>query len=101
MSVAPVTRGTDDPPATAELARLHRASRQMEGLFLSQLFRAMRETVPAEGTVDASPGRELFTAMLDERLADIAAARSERGLGEALFRQLSERLRAVNAARSP
>jgi Rod binding domain-containing protein len=64
----------------------------LEGVFLSQLFKAMRDTVPAGESGPGSEGRELFTTMLDDTLAEQAAQRMTHGLGEALYRQLSRRL---------
>ena len=69
--------------------RLRAAAKEFEGVFLTQLFKEMRATVPTE---DEGPGQEMFTAMLDETLARAAAARPERGLGDALYRQLASRL---------
>ena len=73
-------------------ARLRQAAQEFEGLFLAQLFREMRASVPNEGLVDAGSGQELFTGMFDDAVAQEAARRSVRGLGEALFRQLAARL---------
>jgi Rod binding domain-containing protein len=81
-------------PLTPELQRLYDASHQFEGIFLAQMFRAMRDAVPSEdATGDA--GRELFTAMRDDTLAGAAAAHMHNGLGDALYRQLSRRLAAA------
>ena len=71
-------------------ARLRRACAQMEGVFLSQLMKAMRETIPQDGIVDGGSGEDMFTGMLDEKLSDAASAQQERGLGAALFRQLRD-----------
>ncbi|MHB1327625.1 MAG: rod-binding protein [Gemmatimonadales bacterium] len=83
---APGIAGTG--PRSAD-ERLRAAAKDFEGVFLTQLFKEMRATVPTE---DESQGQEMFTAMLDETLAREAAARSERGLGDALYRQLATRL---------
>ena len=52
----------------------------------------MRATVPQDGITEAAPGQELFTSLLDERLASQAAERMKGGLGEALYRQMARRL---------
>ncbi|MEP6571518.1 MAG: rod-binding protein [Gemmatimonadota bacterium] len=82
----------------AQLERLRTASHRLEGLFVSKLFEAMRATVPHEGLVEDVPGQDTFTAMLDERMAEITANHSRNGVGESLYRQLSRRLDAVQAA---
>ncbi|MGH7505952.1 MAG: rod-binding protein [Longimicrobiales bacterium] len=77
-------------PLSPEETRLRQACAQMEGVFLAQLMKAMRETVPHDGVVDGGNGEDMFTAMLDEHVSAVASARQERGLGAALFRQLRE-----------
>ncbi len=70
--------------------QLRRMADELEAVFLNQLFQVMRASVP-EGEA-ANPGEQMFTAMLDEKMASEAARRAQRGLGEAVFRQLSRRL---------
>lgn len=79
-----------------EEARLRRACAQMEGVFLAQLMKAMRETIPQDGIVDGGSGEDMFAAMMDEHVSDAAASQQERGLGAALFRQLREAFLASN-----
>lgn len=82
--------GGSDPAAGSipDPERLRRASRQLEGVFVEQLFKAMRSTVPEGGVADGGAGEEMFTAMMDQHTAEQATAHWERGLGEALYRQL-------------
>lgn len=79
-------------PAPDRQEQLHRLSRQLEGVFLNQLFQAMRASVPQEGLLSQNPGEQLFTQMLDERMAAEAAEHMPHGLSEALYRQLAGRL---------
>lgn len=72
--------------------QLRKLSRQLEGVFLNQLFQAMRASVPKEGLLTQNPGEEMFTQMLDERMAAEAADHMPHGLSEALYRQLAGRL---------
>jgi flagellar protein FlgJ len=88
-------RGVGPGPTGAaadEAARLRKLAAEVEGVFMQQLFKAMRETVPAGGMFDGGSGEEIFTGMLDEHIADVAASRQQNGLGEALYRQLATRL---------
>jgi Rod binding domain-containing protein len=86
--------GSPPPPdAAGKPAReLRWACHEMEGVFLRQLFQAMRDTVPQTDLFGNSPGQDTFTQLLDDRLAADAAQKMHRGLGEALYRQLSRRL---------
>lgn len=75
-----------------DLEKLRRLSKEFEGLFLKQMFDAMRSSVPKSDLIESSLAEETFTSMLDEHLANEAASRSRGGLGDALYRQLSRRM---------
>lgn len=79
--------GTPAAPG-GDAERLRAASRQMEGVFVQQMFKAMRESVPEGGIVNGGAGEEVFTGLMDEHLASQAAEGNGRGPGEALFLQL-------------
>jgi len=84
-------------PAPDPRAQVLKLSKQLESVFVNQLFQAMRESVPDESPVGESTGRELFTSMLDEKLSDVAAQHMSHGISEALYRQLCGRLPASPA----
>lgn len=79
-------------PPRNERAQLRRMSQELEGVFLYQLFEAMRATVPQGGLTTPSAGQQMFDSLLDQTLASQAARKMQRGLGEALYRQLSRGL---------
>lgn len=80
-------------PAADPDAGLRKASQEFEAAFLRQLLGAMRASVHHEAlTGSDNPGEAMFTSMLDDRLASVAAARARGGLGEAMYRQLSTHL---------
>jgi len=91
MKTPGVTSLTAAPPRD-ENADIRKLSHQMEGVFLNQLFQAMRETVPQNGLLGSSAGEDLFTSLMDQNLADRAAERLQHGLGDALYHQLTRRL---------
>ena len=68
--------------------RLRTVAHQFEGIFVAQLFREMRATIPTD---EAEAGQDMYTGLMDDALAGQAAQRSTRGLGEALYRQLAAR----------
>ena len=72
--------------------RLRSATQLFEGTFYQEVFKAMRATVPQGGIVSGGSGEEIFIGMLDQTVADAAAARSDRGLGSALYRYLAQRI---------
>jgi len=90
--------GAAVPPPGGEEARLRQAARQLEGVFVEQLFKAMRETVPREGVVDGGSGEEMFTGMLDQHLAGaLPETWGDGGIADALYRQLRGAIDATGA----
>ena len=73
---------------TPEETKLRRATQELEGVFVQELFKAMRDTVPEGGVVDGGPGEEMFSDMMDQQISAEAATGWDRGIGAALYRQL-------------
>lgn len=83
------------PTAEAVDARLRETALQLQGVFVQQLFQAMRETVPSEDAlVSGGLGEDIFRGMFDEHLAEAVPASlgDANGLTEAIVRQLRSRL---------
>jgi flagellar protein FlgJ len=80
------------PNLTADEQRLRAVTKQLEGVFVQQLFKAMRETVPKDGFTDGGAGEDIFTGMMDEKIATHVPEHWERGIGESLYRQLRSAL---------
>lgn len=101
-SNTPLVRNVSAPaaattPATAEPTddekKLRKAANDLQGLFVSQLFKAMRDTVPKdEGIVSGGSGEEIFTGLMDEHLAAETPSHWGGGVSEALYRQLRKGL---------
>lgn len=85
--------------ATPRNARLLEAVKNLEGVFVQQLYKAMRESLPQnEGIISGGTGEEMFTALMDQHLAAETPRHWERGLSDALYRQLSRHLAPVDAS---
>lgn len=69
--------------------RMKAAADLMESSFFQELFKALRATVPEGGLAGGGTGEDVFSGLLDQHLADVAAGRLERGLGEALYRRFA------------
>jgi murein DD-endopeptidase MepM/ murein hydrolase activator NlpD len=74
---------TNDPESIRAVAR------EFESLFMHQLFKSMRATIPKEeGSLsDAGMGGEMFTDMLDQEYAQNAAATGGIGLADLVAEQ--------------
>jgi flagellar protein FlgJ len=68
-------------------ARLRATADLFEGVFYQELFKAMRETVP-DGGLTGGTGQDVFSSMMDQHVAESAAARASNGLGDALYHRL-------------
>ncbi len=66
-------------PGQDARAKLRKASHDLESVFVNELFKAMRATVPDDGILANDPGQDLFTGMLDERIAQTYAGRARPG----------------------
>lgn len=92
--IRPITAGSDLSLTTGRPnPRLAKSAQQLEGLFVQQLFTAMRETIPTDGPMSGGPGGEMFTAMLHEHLAELVPARWDRGLSASIVDQLAAPVR--------
>lgn len=67
---------------------LRQACTQLEGLFLEQLMKSMRATIPEGGVIDGGVGEDVFSSLFDEHIARTAAERIDGSLADALYRQL-------------
>lgn len=89
---AAATAATTTEP-TADEKKLRKSANDLQGLFVSQLFKAMRDTVPKEeGIVSGGSGEEIFTGLMDEHLAAETPSHWGGGVSEALYRQLRKGL---------
>jgi Rod binding domain-containing protein len=88
-------------PQSPRAAQLQKTAKQLEGVFVLQMLKAMRATVPKGGISDASNGEETFTSMLDEKVADKIPAQWKHGLTDALMKQLVGRDAASHASATP
>lgn len=93
MQVTPPATAADVTADPAKDRALRKTAQELEGLFVQQLFKAMRETVPQqEGIVSGGAGEDMFTGLLDQHLAAETPNQWEGGLAEAVYRQLRGRL---------
>lgn len=89
---AGVAPGSVVPGVDERDARLRQVVGQLQGVFVEQLFKAMRETVPTDGITSGGAGEQMFAGMLDQHLANAVPTQWDHGLGESLLRQLRPQL---------
>ncbi len=83
-----LNRNGDTKSVEAEKARLKNVAEGFEAIFIRQLLRTMRSTIPNGGMFGEGTVGEIYGDMMDEAFADIISKRSIFGLAETLYRQL-------------
>ncbi|HEY8312076.1 MAG TPA: rod-binding protein [Gemmatimonadaceae bacterium] len=96
--------GALDPAAGARDARdakLHKVSHDLEGVFVQQMYKSMRSTVPTGGLFDGGSAEEMFTGLMDEHMAADTPQEWKHGLSESIYRQLKNAVNAQGSALPP
>ena len=71
---------------------MRKAAADLQGLFVQQMYKAMRESVSTDdGLVERSQGEEMFAGLMDERCAADTGTRWHRGLGDAIYRAIRQK----------
>lgn len=100
-AAGPATANAADPAAAARDAKLHGVAKQLEGVFVLQMYKSMRSTVPTGGLADGGAGEELFNGLMDEHMATDTPQKWKHGLSESIYRQLREAVNAQKPALPP
>ncbi|HAA89085.1 MAG: Flagellar protein FlgJ [Thermoanaerobacterales bacterium 50_218] len=66
------------------------ACQQLEALFLYQLLRAMRKTVPRSGLFGSSSEMAFYEELVDQQYALLLARQGVTGIGEMIYEQLRQ-----------
>lgn len=67
---------------------LHDAMQQFEAIFIQQMFKDMRNTIPQGGVLERGNAEDTYTQMLDAEVAKRMAERGGIGLAELMLQQL-------------
>ena len=94
--------GASGAPVDPRETALKKAAVDMQGMFVQQLYKAMRASVSTDGgLVEKSQGEDIFAGLMDERLAADTGTRWHRGLGDAIYRALRQKAGLDTAAPAP
>lgn len=80
--------------------QLKSTAQSLQSVFVEQLFKAMRDTVPQDGLTSGGQGEDMFRTMLDQQAAELAPGQWQHAgsLSDAVVRQLSRALPKDTAA---
>ncbi len=72
--------------------KLHKACADFESLFIFQMLKTMRDTIPADGLLGKTAGKDVYDMMMDQKVSEELAKKGGMGLQKVLFNQLSRRV---------
>ncbi|CAN5236660.1 hypothetical protein BH09GEM1_BH09GEM1_12070 [soil metagenome] len=96
-------RAARPAPGTDPREALRQTAQSLQSVFVEQLFKAMRATVPVDGLTSGGQGEDMFREMLDQQAAELAPAQWQHAgsLGDAVVRQLAGALKAPGTPSTP
>ncbi len=87
--MTPVAPAPSTSVTAPERARLHQAAQAFEAIFVRTLLASARASAFGDDAAGGDQARETFTALRDERFADIAAQTGAFGLARQVEAQLA------------
>jgi flagellar protein FlgJ len=79
----PVNAGPQDSPE-----QILEVARSFESLFINEIMKNMRKTLPQDGLLNSGFANNVFNSMLDQEYSQIASRSGQFGLANAIARQL-------------
>ena len=77
-----------DAQKRRDLDSLRQSTREFEAIFINEMFKSMRKTIPEGGLIEKEMTEEIFQEMMDMELARNASSGQGIGLGDARFERL-------------
>ncbi len=71
-----------------DIDSLRQSTREFEALYINEMFKAMRKTIPEGGLIEKDMSQDIYEEMMDMERARIASDGKGIGLGQAMFDQL-------------
>ena len=77
-------------PKDPELHKLRKSCREFEAIYINEMYKSMRKTIPDSGLFEKDMADTLYREMLDMEMARQTAAGEGMGIGKAMYEQLKE-----------
>jgi len=82
-------QSTEDAKKSKELRALRHSCREFEAIYVNEMYKSMRKTVPESGLFDKKGmAEDVYRDMLDMEMARQTAAGDGMGIGKAMYQQL-------------
>ena len=83
------TAGSGDKKLDRE--KLKRACTDFEALFMAQMLKSMRQSVPETGFLGKGQGNDVYQGLMDQELSKKLSQSKGLGLGKVIYRQMLKR----------
>ena len=81
---------TPSIPSAQDDKALKEACQEFEAIFIEQMLKSMRKTVPESGLMNGGMAEDVFEDMLYENYAEKMSKSASLGLSDMLYRQISQ-----------
>ena len=89
MLQAPVSQNKSETKQAKELTSLRHSCREFEAIYVNEMYKSMRKTVPESGLFEKKGmAEEVYLEMLDMEMAKQTASGDGMGIGKAMYQQL-------------
>ena len=75
-------------PKDKKLLALRKSCREFEAIYINELYKSMRKTVPESGLFKKDMANTLYQEMLDMEMAKQTASGDGIGIGKAMYEQI-------------
>jgi flagellar protein FlgJ len=85
-----MAKSPNQSKSARDLKSLRESTREFEAMFVMEMFKAMRKSIPDGGLFEKDNATVIYQEMLDTETAKAAAQGKGIGLGEAMFEQMKD-----------
>jgi peptidoglycan hydrolase FlgJ len=77
-------------PKDQELRKVRKSCREFEAIYINELYKGMRKTIPDSGLFEKNMADTMYKEMLDMEMAKQTAEGDGMGIGKAMYEQLKK-----------
>ncbi len=74
---------------------LRKAAKELEAVFINDLFKEMRKTIDKSGLVENAPGSNIYESMFDESVSNEVSKGKGIGLADMIYKQMTTQMKNV------
>jgi flagellar protein FlgJ len=87
----PLTPGVKPRATGMDREKLRKACTDFEALFIQEILKFMRQTIPQSALSGPGAGKEVYQSLLDQELSKNLAKKGGLRIGEMVYRQMSRK----------